>query len=222
MGIISCPFQRRMYNCNIAKTSGKVTMYIEGYEGLYTISEDGIVTAASRTITNKNGKEQYYPEKVLKQDKGRFGHSRVTLCKDHTTKRFLVHRLVAEKYIPNPENKEFINHIDNNPLNNSKENLEWCTHSENVQHAQKQGRLFESQSKGGSNGGKQTTACNKINQEMIGTIMGCWKILALAEYRNKKHYFHVKCIVCGNTVKREKVYLRNQTTPNCIRCKTRD
>ena len=53
----------------------------------------------------------------------------------------MIHRLVAENFIPNPENKKYINHIDGNKLNNNKDNLEWSTNSENVKHAIKTGLM---------------------------------------------------------------------------------
>ena len=59
------------------------------------------------------------------------GHLRVTLSNANEKKRFFVHRLVAEAFIPNPNNLPIINHKDENPLNNKVENLEWCTISYN-------------------------------------------------------------------------------------------
>lgn len=84
--------------------------------------------------------------KLLKYDLAIRNHTkyfRVTLCKDGKTKRFQVHQLVARVFIPNPDSKPHINHIDNNGINNHVSNLEWCTHTENMQHSANQGRQNE-------------------------------------------------------------------------------
>ena len=65
------------------------------------------------------------------------GYLFVDLYCNGKRKRFYIHRLVAELYIPNPDNKPYVNHIDGNPKNNNCENLEWCTALENVEHASK-------------------------------------------------------------------------------------
>lgn len=80
-------------------------------------------------------------DRLLKLVKvGRMDHLRAQLCKDGKYHQRYSHRLVAEAFIPNPENKPIINHIDSNPQNNSVENLEWCTPKENVQHCVDAGR----------------------------------------------------------------------------------
>lgn len=73
--------------------------------------------------------------KLLKHDITHDGYHRVTLYKNNKPKHYPIHRLVAEAFIPNPEDKPTINHIDGNKANNSISNLEWSTRSENSQHA---------------------------------------------------------------------------------------
>lgn len=81
--------------------------------------------------------------RVFNKETGRFlkpqvhdkGYLRIDLCKDGDRKHFKVHRLVAEAFIPNPECKPQINHIDGNNQNNSVTNLEWVTNAENAEKA---------------------------------------------------------------------------------------
>lgn len=78
-----------------------------------------------------------YKPKILKGSIFNNGYLMVSLKR----KKCLVHRLVAETFIPNPKNKPFVNHIDGNKLNNNVDNLEWCTFKENIQHAFKTGLM---------------------------------------------------------------------------------
>ena len=79
---------------------------------------------------NKNGR-------ILKAGKDSKGYVQVLLCdkKSNNKKRFMVHRLVAEAFIPNPDNKPQVNHKDGHRSNNNLDNLEWVTQSENMRHS---------------------------------------------------------------------------------------
>jgi len=94
---------------------------IAGYEGLYTIDIFG-------NIYNSDGKE-------MKKRINEFGYFDIGLSKNNKQSRFKVHRLVAQTFIPNPQNKAQVNHIDGNRKNNAVWNLEWVTPKENTQHA---------------------------------------------------------------------------------------
>ena len=105
---------------------------IKNYKGLYQISNLGRV----KSLRDKNKK---YREKILKQYKDNCGYYYITLSANSNIKKHKVHRLVAQAFIPNPENKKEVNHIDGNKENNAITNLEWCTGKENKQHAWKIG-----------------------------------------------------------------------------------
>lgn len=93
---------------------------IQGYEGLYQVSNLGNVKSLK---TNKN---LYYSKSTRTKN-----YLKVLLVKNGIRKSLYVHRLVAETFIDNPENKLIVNHKDYNPMNNKANNLEWCTYKEN-------------------------------------------------------------------------------------------
>lgn len=106
---------------------------IEGYEGLYQVSNKGRVKSMDRYADN-NGTLQFRPERILKQNIQKAGRNKrcaVALSKNAKIKMVRVHRLVAKAFIPNPENKPFIDHIDTDSTNNNVENLRWVTAKEN-------------------------------------------------------------------------------------------
>ena len=98
---------------------------IKGYEGLYQISNWGRVKSLPRKYAQKT-------EKILKNCKNGSGYYLVVLNKNGESKNHHIHRLVAEAFIHNPDNLPIINHKNGNKLNNSVENLEWCTYSHNT------------------------------------------------------------------------------------------
>lgn len=71
------------------------------------------------------------------------GYYKIAIYFPDGNKQYKVHRLVASKYIPNPNNLPCVNHKDGNKLNNHKDNLEWCTHQENSQHASTLGLMVQ-------------------------------------------------------------------------------
>lgn len=100
---------------------------IKGYEGLYKISNKGDVISLSKNNGFLKRKERYLKPTIKPK-----GYLDVKLIKDGVSKHFYVHRLVAEHFIPNPNNLPQVNHKDKNPSNNNVENLEWCDNSYNV------------------------------------------------------------------------------------------
>lgn len=112
---------------------------IEGYEGLYQVSTCGNIKSLAKPRKNGNGRSYIQKEKLLKQSFTTTGYKKVELYKDGKRKSFKVHRLVAIAFIPNPDNKPEVNHIDGNKINNNIDNLEWVTSSENSIHAYETG-----------------------------------------------------------------------------------
>lgn len=105
---------------------------VPDYEGKYQVSNTGMVKSLSKKVNSKNGSIRTTKTIILKRSPNKIGYVPVYLGNN---KLGLIHRLVAIAFIPNPENKPQINHIDGNPSNNHVSNLEWCTPSENAIHS---------------------------------------------------------------------------------------
>lgn len=114
---------------------------IKGFEGLYRISNYGRVKSLKRTkrVFNKNID---VPEIIRKNGYDMDGYQILPLNKNSKKYTKKIHRLVAETFIPNLENKPCINHLDCNRNNNKVDNLEWCTQKENNLYTYKLGRLY--------------------------------------------------------------------------------
>ena len=131
---------------SIENLPGEVWKDVEGYEGLYKISNKGRVKSL-----------RWNGERILKATKNNY--MCLTLTIDGKQKHHNVHVLVERAFIPNPENKSCVNHIDGNKQNNCVENLEWATYSENILHAYRTGLKdpMQNSKKGEKNGAAKFT-----------------------------------------------------------------
>ena len=117
---------------------------IAGYEGLYQVSSDGKVRSVKKLVVRGNNSSYYKKEQDIKATDNGYGYLIVSLNKNAIRKNHYVHRIVAEAFIPNPDNKAQVNHLDHNRKNNNVDNLEWVTCAENIRysaHLQKKPRL---------------------------------------------------------------------------------
>ena len=120
---------------------------IEGYEDLYQVSSEGRIKSVERDIICKNGAKKHMKERILKGGLDRNGYPHVSLCDGNKKKTFMVHRLVAEAFITNPDNKPQVNHKDEVKTNNCVDNLEWMTAKENANYGTRNERSAKTQSK---------------------------------------------------------------------------
>ena len=109
---------------------------IIGYEGLYEVSNMGNVRNVRRNT-------------LLRFSKNNYGYIQVYLYKNGIRNGFKVHRLVAQAFIPNPDNLPQVNHKDEDKTNNSVENLEWCDHKYNVNYGHRTENAINTRVKNG-------------------------------------------------------------------------
>lgn len=102
---------------------------------LYKISKNGLVKRVHSVVTASNGTLRTIRERLMRTKVNKDGYISLTLSENGIQKGEFIHVLLAKTFIPNPHNYPIVNHIDENPSNNSLDNLEWCTYKQNALHS---------------------------------------------------------------------------------------
>jgi len=121
-------------------TSNEIWEPVKGYEGCYEVSNTGKIMGIERMVVTKSGL-RIIKSRLLKPRLNNYGYMEVRLTKNGKTTTTFIHIIIARSFIPNPLNKLEINHVNGIKTDNRIENLEWCTHLENMQHASLTGLL---------------------------------------------------------------------------------
>ena len=159
---------------------------ITGYEGLYQVSNLGRVKSLKYKRSNK--------EKIIKSYVRKLGYLAVSLYKENKFKIFSIHRLVAQAFVPNPNNLPCINHKDENPSNNIWTNLEWCTYEYNNNY-------------GAHNIRQANTKSKPIKQiSLDGTVVKIWPSALVACKENEYNRSSIS-FCCKGIRKTHKGYL---------------
>ena len=164
---------------------------IEGYEGLYEVSNLGRVRSLDHLVERPHPRNPAYTFRYMA--KGKIKNQRhheaeywlVDLYKDNVGETRTVHRLVADSFIPNPNNLPEVNHIDENKENNCVDNLEWCTRLENVNHGTGSERMGKSH------------WTPVIQMTMDGQFIKRWECMQEAADELGLHMTHISAVCRG-------------------------
>jgi len=157
---------------------------IEGYEGIYQVSNLGRIKALERVVV--------VPERILKNVSSGTGYAQINLIRDKKRKICLIHRLVAQAFIPNPDNKSDVNHKKGIKHDNRVSELEWATESENMIHAHRVlGKKSNLKPKKGSSNGNSSLTFTQIEEIKALLAMGT------SQRSIAKHYKVTQATICN-------------------------
>lgn len=163
---------------------------VKGYEGYYQVSNLGNVRSLDGMIEQRNGVPRKRIGHILQGCVSNKGYRRV-LFHDH--KKYAVHRLVAEAFVPNPTHFPIVNHKDENKLNNRSDNLEWCDHFYNLSYS----NIYEKAS------ASRSIAVYRINLDWSGFVS--FKSLVDASKQCGIEYSYLRRVINKN--KKAKGYI---------------
>ena len=163
---------------------------IEGFEGLYKISEDGKVWS----IPRMDIKNRQVGGNIVTPKTNNRGYWQIRLNKDGTTHHFLVHRLVAQTFIPNTDKLPQVNHKDENRDNNHYSNLEWCTNLYNRHYGTGYQRSVENHDYKAMG-----ERCRKpvVQKDLEGNVLKVWDWATEAEKATKIHKDNIRRVCSG-------------------------
>jgi len=147
------------------------------YEGLYQVSNNGVIKRIPHYSVTKNGVKKHFDERVLSPIENFRGYYKVSLSKNGITRQWFVHRIVAMAFLPNPNNYAQVNHKDENKKNNNPNNLEWCDNVYNCKYGNKMERQAESMRKHFA----------ELKKEPISMLMVSEQARMLREYAQTQH-----------------------------------
>ena len=116
---------------------------VDGFVGLYQVSNLGRIKALGRYVKTGNGGKRYIEEHFVKPNKCKNGYLEATFSRKQKRTVRLLHRVVAKAFIPNPDNLPEVNHKDEDIQNCQVENLEWCTSKYNANYGSRNVRMIE-------------------------------------------------------------------------------
>lgn len=177
---------------------------IEGYEGMYMVSSLGRV----KTLVGR-----YKNVAILKEKYKKNGYCSITLYKNKKPHTYLVHRLVAQAFIPNPNNYPVVNHKDENKQNNCVENLEWCTQQYNINYGN------GNHKRSLSHKGKQFTKTHieNMSKARIGKMVGSKnpKSIPVAQYNKNGEFI---TIYESARIAEKALHLPNNSGTHILKC----
>lgn len=155
---------------------------VVGYEGKYKVSNTGLVKSCERKIrVYHRGYDGFrvVKEQLMKTGINNMGYEWVSLRTNNKGKTCFVHRLVAQAFIPNPNNLPYINHKDENPLNNQVDNLEWCSPKYNCNFGNRNIKISKKR------------IGMKFTKEHIDNMRKAKKLAVTDEFREKMRQVHL-------------------------------